>query len=204
MDVLVDGAAFPVALQEGDAVQVAVDAVRINTALRKRVITAIHLDGKAVPTQQEQAAFARPAAQHARLEFKTDTPAALALGVIRPLEEFLDQLQRAHGLAAEQLHQGHPREFKELLIGCVQGWELLISGTRNLGLLLGNVPAAAGVPLEEMSRNVKMLAAAVSGLRVALEHQDPSRLGDVMEYDLAERIPYWKGLLAGLRRALEA
>lgn len=201
MQVFIDGDPFPIDLKSEPSVQSVVDALRIHTLTRRRVITSISLDAVAVLVQEEKAIFGTPAAAHEKLEIATADPKALALSVIAPLLPFLDQLEGAHELAAETLHAGKMREFAELMLQCVQGWELLISGVRNLGALLGTVEAAQP---DDLGRNVAQLATAVSTLKTAFQNQDPSRLGDVMEYDLAERIPYWRGLLKKMRDALNA
>lgn len=203
MEVLVDGAAFPVTLRPEDPVQAAVDAVRIAMLARRRAITSIVLDGTVVPAQEEKPFFEVPAASRKKLEIATEDPARLAINVVRQLQPFLDQLQTAHTHAAECLHRGKMKEFQELLMGCVQGWDLLIGGVRNLGPLLSTVPSAPKLPVEEMKANVAILARAVAGLKSSIQTQDPSRLADVMEYDLAERLAFWKKTLADLRSALE-
>lgn len=203
MEVLVDGVLFPVNLREGDPVQVAVDAIRLQMLARRRAITSIALDGTIVLAQEEKPFFQAPAASRRKLEVTTEDPARLALNVIRQLEPFLDQLQTAHEHAAEYLHRGKMKEFQELLVGCVQGWDLLIGGVRNLGPLLATMPSAPKLPVEEMKANVAILTRAVAGLKTSIQTQDPSRLADVMEYDLAERLPFWKKTLADLRAVLE-
>lgn len=204
MQVFVDDTPFPVELKPGTTVQDVVDSLRIHTLARRRVVTSISLDAVAVPVQQEQAVFGTPAASHERLDVATADPKALGLSVIVPLLAFLDQLQGAHELAAETLHAGRMKEFAALMLQCVQGWELVVSGVRNLGSLLGGIPAVAAVQPADLGENVAQLSTAVTMLKTAFQNQDPSRLGDVLEYDLADRIPYWRDLLEKLRAALEA
>lgn len=204
MQVFIDGEPFPIDLKPGTTVQGVVDSLRIHTLARRRVITSISLDAVAVPVQKEAPIFAAAADTHARLDLATADPKELGRSVIDPLLPFLDQLQSAHELAAETLHAGKMKEFSEMMLQCVQGWELLISGVRNLGALLGGVPAVAAAQPADLAEQVAQLATAVSGLKTAYENQDPSRLGDALEYDLAERIPYWRDLLSTMRDALDA
>jgi hypothetical protein len=202
MQVYVDGALFPTNLRETDPVQAAVDAVRIGALARRRAITSIRLDDRAIPVQEEKELFASPTSAHQKLEVTTEDPVTLALGVLSHLEPFLAQLEQAHEHAAACLHQGRTQEFQKLLLGCVQGWELLLTGVRNLGQLLAGMPAAPAIPVEEMRANVAILGRAVAGLKSSYQTMDPSRLADVLEYDLAERLPYWKQALASLRAGL--
>ena len=157
----------------------------------------VRLDG------QDGAALDELCATHQKLEITTGDGPKLCLGVLDNLEPFLDQLAHLHETAASLLHQGKMSEFSQALAALLQGWTLVIGGVRNLGAVMGGLPGTENLPLDDMRARTADLNQAVLGLKTTFERQDPSRLADVLEYDLAERLPYWKGVLATLRGALK-
>ena len=203
MDVKIDGSPLAFTPDESSTVNDALEAVREAVRQQHRVVFTIQLDGEEVHAVKDEAKLRKPCSQVQTLEITTKDPVVMAVSALKSLEPFLEQLQGAHEKAAELLHMGKGPEFSELLLNCIRGWNLVISGVRDLGSILAGIPAASEFPVDEMRANVQQLNQAVRALKTSYEHQDPSRLADVLEYDLAERLTYWRDTLARLRRLLK-
>lgn len=203
MEVSIDGKPFPVTLPPGATVRQALDGVREELVRSRRLAVKFVLDGVLVEQPSDDKRLDEPADGHARLEISTEDPETICTQVVRGLIPFVESLKELHRRSAEVLHQGHLQEAMEGVKACVQGWEVLVRGMRHVGSVLELSPIKSMYDGTEVKRNVAELEKALREFKKAFDAQDLVRVADLVEYDLASRLPAWEQTLTTMLHRLE-
>lgn len=203
MEIHIDGARADVAITPGATIGQAVDGVRTELATRRRFAVRLILDGTEIVLPADEKRFAESADGHQKLEITTEAPEAICIQVVRSLVPFIGSLKILHRQTAEVMHQGHLKEAMEGVGACVQGWEILVRGMRHVGTVLELCPVQPLFDGAEVKRHVSDLEKALREFKKALDAQDLTRVADLIEYDLAERLPAWEQLLTTMLHRLE-
>lgn len=198
MDIYLDDK--PVAVADGEAltVQELVCELRPQLADGRRMLTTIRCDGKAVESNELEAALGEVAGHYGRIEFQTSDRGELVLAALKGAAELFEESDVSRRQAADLLNEGQAGKAMAVLGECFRAWsqahESVVQSSQLLKLDLLDMRARDVVVGEWLG----LLRDKLRELKEALEVSDHVLVADILRYEFDDISQQWKQIVAHL------
>jgi hypothetical protein len=200
MEVVVDGKTGMAVPDEGTTLRAVLESIKRTVAARRRIVVAFTLDGRSL-TPERQGLYADEApGKFSLLEVRTADPHEMSVGTLSGLVGHLKNMERGHAEVITAVTGGEYGRSLDKSEALFFAWDILLRAVRDVGGLLSasfKTLEAAGATVETRIRELQDVLVRFSA---ALEYKDVQRVTEIVDQELAPKLPHWRAVLDALGR----
>jgi len=204
VDIRVDDGPCPVECGESESFGAFLDRLREALFREGRVLASVLIDGEEPTPERWDACQTEPLGRVGSVRIATGSPRSVAASMLKAAREALPPLRAEQERAVEALQAGRRADGLGIFRRCIEMWQAIQESVLLVVDWLDADLALKDEVGDDFVGVTRALAAAVHGLRAALEADDLSALTDAIEADLDPLVERWLATLTALAEGLDA